>query len=221
MQSSWIFFFTVTVFMNAEIKAVFDIGSGAVKMQIARIDEETQKIESLFCLAIPCIFSGNEIGEENLYHLEKILEQLKEEANRYQPNDFLGFATERFRKAKNGEESLAILSKRTGIKIGMIDSYEEGVLGFLTAVNENGLDPKNVVVWDIGSGSFQITCQSNDGYIVYQSPYGKGPALSLIESHEEIFLRDSLKVIPDSIRIKILANGGVVVGIGAHPKGFA
>ncbi len=66
-----------------------------------------------------------------------------------------------------------------------------------------------------------MTCKSDGRYVVYRSHYGKRPTLSLIEQHKEIYLRESLKEIPDIIRTKILANKGEVIGIGAHPKDFA
>ncbi len=136
MQLILMLFLILTLSINATVKAVFDIGSGKIKMQIAKIEEETKEIESLFCLAIPFTFSGNEIEKEDLNRLQKILEELKQEADRYDPIDFVGIATERFRQARNGEESLIFLSQQTGINIVMIDSYEEGIFGFLTAVNE-------------------------------------------------------------------------------------
>jgi len=80
--------------------------------------------------------------------------------------DIPGCATAVFRKAKNGPEYLEALQKATGVRLKVVPQAEEARLGFQTAVatvEAGGEVPDTMVVWDSGSGSFQMVRDSTVG----------------------------------------------------------
>jgi exopolyphosphatase/pppGpp-phosphohydrolase len=118
-----------------------------------------------------------------------ILTQLKEDAfaaavkagkNGVQ---FAGIATAMFRKAPNGLEILQKFGKRLGINFHILSQEEEGVLGFMTA---KALYPEipegQIVAWDNGSGSFQLTSKEGEHFNVYRGPLGYGTVRVLLST---------------------------------------
>ena len=45
----------------------------------------------------------------------------------------------------------------------MISQREEGEIAFFSALASGGFDPDEAVVWDIGTGSLQITAKNESG----------------------------------------------------------
>ena len=88
----------------------------------------------------------------------------------YDAKQFCGIATAVFRKASNGEAFLkSRLMKNVGLEIKLIDQEMEGRIGWQTAANaySNAFDnaeASEIVSWDSGGGSFQITNRHGDMY---------------------------------------------------------
>ena len=62
-----------------------------------------------------------------------------------------------------------------GIRFQILPQEEEGELGFLTAtVLYPEVSSDNLLVWDSGNGSFQITAKEKDSFHVYEGPLGHG-----------------------------------------------
>jgi len=195
--------------LTAEVKMAIDIGSGKIKMQVASMQAESP----LLCKLVPILNAGTptltddekisiELRETILAHLLN----LKAEANNFHPSKSQAVATELFRKAVNGKETAEYLEKESGIPIRIISQEEEGILGFISVTEEAHLDPEKVVVWDIGSGSFQITCKTLDKFVVHKSPAAQ---YDLIES---------LKNIDPLIKDKLNQNKSAIRAIGRHPR---
>lgn len=74
-------------------------------------------------------------------------------------------ATAAFREAANGEAVCAEIQRRLGLAVQIVTQTEEAQLGFLSAVEAAGpdADPRSVVVFDMGSGSFQVAALRRDG----------------------------------------------------------
>ena len=74
-------------------------------------------------------------------------------------------ATAAFREAANGEAVCAQVQSRLGLAVQIVNQTEEARLGFLSAVAAAGpdADPRSIVVFDMGSGSFQVAALRRDG----------------------------------------------------------
>ena len=61
------------------------------------------------------------------------------------------------RMASNGQEVVAAIEARTGVRVEVISGEEEGRLAFLAARSGLGLATGSLVVFDTGGGSSQFT----------------------------------------------------------------
>lgn len=217
-------FVTICTFnmLHAEVTSVYDLGSGSVKLQV--VQHEAGSMRSLYShLAKTFPPSHSLLSEDKTIRFEdqaKILAalvELQQSSLNFKPNHSFAVATELFRQARNGQEVVRYLEDSTGIKIDIISQEQEGILGFLTACHEGQFNPESSVVWDIGSGSFQITCLYNSHYVVYKSQIGLYKAFQLLAQGKHHKLKSALNDIPEAIRTKIADEKSVIVGIGAHP----
>jgi hypothetical protein len=164
------------------VRAAIDFGSGAVKIQVAVVETDTNRIVGKPLLAdfTPIMLTedvaahGGKISPEKIEKAIEVLRQYKANALEIaasRPVDFIGIATAVFRKANNGAEVLQLIEQNTGISFRILSQEEEGRLGFLTA---QALFPEvpesNLIAWDSGNGSFQISSDSH----VYLAPLGHG-----------------------------------------------
>lgn len=217
----WIIFFKATL-QAAEIQTAFDIGTGKIKMQIARIDEKIETIhcdaEQIMSAQKPILNKEGMITEEGQKKITQTLQFFKKVSERYNSVKCYGVATELFRKAHNGKEVIQEISTQLGIEIKIISSTEEGILSFLTIVQERNLDPEKIVVLDMGSGSFQITCRHEGAFLVYSCPFGRLPAHKFLKEHSFEQFKTVLDPINPFIIKKIIDCQNIVIGVGAHPK---
>lgn len=206
--------------LYSEVQAAFDIGTGKIKMQVANIDAKTKMITPLFCKAY-------RIQEHSFEHMKALLETLLEEAHGYFPSVSIGIATEKYRRHDSGTTLIELLKKTTGIQIEIISAEKEGILAHKTVTYESTQDPQKTIVWDIGSGSFQIICYDMEKFFTYISPYGRIPFyehyLLLSGTEDEKFqlcLEKGLPFLespPDILLKKIRKNHGKIICIGAYP----
>lgn len=226
-------------------KVAFDIGSGATKMKVAKVDVCVQKIkEILLDTSLPVEYKDDvQNSEDNKFSKaiqEKGIEaikKLKTMASKYSPVSHGGVATSAFRTAANGEELAAKIENLTGVEVKIIDQDEEARIGFVGATQVANSSIKDIVVWDIGGGSMQITTYGINGkFQIYRGKVasasfkkhiieeiqGANPKQILspnpIEVDElEVAERDARVVsaltVPDEIKQKI-KQGSEIIGIG-------
>lgn len=211
------------LFGASQLRAAFDIGTGKIKMQIGWVYED--HIEALYCQAEPIsllnasiLSKEGKITSEGEERIVEVLQSLQSEAKKYGASKFDAVATELFRSAVNGQEVAERLSALTHIPIRIISSEEEGILSFLTIVEEAKLNPEETVVLDVGSGSFQISCKEGDRFLVFSAPFGRMATYSLVKTGRLEMLQTALNCIDPRILKKIQDCKHVVMGIGAHPK---
>jgi exopolyphosphatase/guanosine-5'-triphosphate,3'-diphosphate pyrophosphatase len=166
------------------------------------------------------------------------ISQLMTKAAAFHPEACHGIATESLRLAKNSDAILARIKNETGLPVTTISQEEEGILGFISAVNEADIDLDKAISWDLGGGSLQITTRSGDSYSVYQGRLGKVPMKNALvriqgkDSEKTVspnpispseadqafqFIKDNVKNIPETLREKLNRPDTVVLGIGIHP----
>lgn len=151
-------------------RASLDIGSGDTKITIAHVNPQINKITQVWHQTVKPVelrkdlASGQngDLSPEIKKHLIQTLQTMQEEAARFCPMQWCAVATSVFRKAKNSSEFLQDVEKATKIKINIISQDEEAQIGFSTAVAVSGQAPENIIAWDSGSGSFQISTLNKD-----------------------------------------------------------
>ncbi len=168
------------------VRAAIDFGSGAIKIQVAVVETETSNIVGKPLLATyqPLMLTEDVANHEGHISPEmaskalEILQGFKESAQQIagdRPVHFTAIATAVFRKAKNGADLLQLLEGQLGIPFQILSQEEEGKLGLMTA---KALFPEveNLVAWDSGNGSFQMTTDD----AVYLGPLGHGTVRVLL-----------------------------------------
>ena len=117
------------------------------------------------------------MSDDILNLCEQTLLGFKAKGDELGVTEWNGIATAVFRKAKNGPDFISRMYSQHSLPIGIVNQKLEGQLGFLSAqaVAPGHLDSKNIISWDLGGGSFQLTDSS---YNVYEGPCGSTFALS-------------------------------------------
>jgi exopolyphosphatase / guanosine-5'-triphosphate,3'-diphosphate pyrophosphatase len=159
---------------NIVVRAAVDIGSGATKLKVAEVNLKTQKIEKVLVnTSFPVQYqeeleksSDGAFNETVMNTGLDALKKISEIAKKYGANKVVAVATASFRKAKNVESFIDRIYKETGVQVHIIDQKLEGILGFEAVAAQVEGDPKDMVVWDIGGGSFQFSSLDKEGQIV-------------------------------------------------------
>ena len=72
-------------------------------------------------------------------------------------DEFLPFATSAIREAANGEEVLARVTRETGVELQVLPGEDEASLTFLAVRRWYGWSADNILLFDIGGGSLELT----------------------------------------------------------------
>lgn len=166
---------------NVELRAAIDVGSGATRMKIAEVDPVSHKILTVLYskeYAIPyqahLARSGDNMLDPEIKTLGlKSIHHFKDVADHYGVQKIVVVATSAFRTANNAQEFVQHVEAITGVKVHIIDQDLEGVLGFSAAAAMVPYPMDDIVVWDIGGGSLQLTSLTHDDkFHVYKGPVG-------------------------------------------------
>lgn len=153
------------------IRAAIDIGSGATKLRVAQVNLKDRKIEKIlvnesFPVQYQEQLSKNpqNMFDENVMRTGiDAIKKSKEIANKYHAQKVIAVATASFRKAANSQEFIDRIYKETGVQVYVIDQELEGKLAFNAVLSQGNYDPKDLIVWDIGGGSLQMTALDEKG----------------------------------------------------------
>ncbi len=229
-----------------ERRAAFDIGSGAIKLQVSDVDLRANKIVNVLFTDATKVALREDLGKSLERRLSpeiqnqavEAIAKLMEKAAAYQPEACHAVATEGLRFAVNGQALVERIEKETGLPVTIISQEEEGILGFLSAVNETDVDLEKAVAWDFGGGSFQITAKCGGRYCVYQGKIGKVPLkntllriqgvddsetfspnpIAKVHAERAIqYILANVEDVPDELRQKLDRPDVVVLGVGIHP----
>jgi exopolyphosphatase/guanosine-5'-triphosphate,3'-diphosphate pyrophosphatase len=235
-------FLAAAVHKEWERRGAVDVGSGTTKICIADVDLQTNKIirvvlEKQFAIPYQAYVEadgcfGESIRSFGINTFKEILEIFEEQG----VEKIVAVATEAFRRAANGiafaEEVQAI-----GLPLQVISQEEEGAIGFYSALSSLDQRASSMLVWDIGTGSFQISVENPiDEIIVYMQSFGsvpfknyiihniQGKDLAVEQSPNPIseedwkkadaFAREIGRKAFPLIKDKIKTVSGVVLGIG-------
>lgn len=169
-------------------RAAIDVGSGSIKVTVAKIDPKSQKIRNiLYSQEHPVPFKRDiQVGGKSVLS-EKIqtvaltkLSELKNELAVYRPVEWRGIATAASRQAKNAQGMYDNIRDKLNVDISIISQNEEGRLGFATAAAVSNMDPAKLISVDSGSGSFQLTTLINGDLEVIEGDLGYIPSLEML-----------------------------------------
>lgn len=160
-----VMFMATTLMGETVVRATVDIGSGATKLRVAEIDLQKQKISKVLAtktFAVPyqeqlATSNSNEFNADVMQTGLEALKQSAEIAKQHGATQTIATATAAFRKARNAESFMERIYRETGIRVFIIDQNLEGELAFKAATAQLEIPPRQLVVWDIGGGSVQLT----------------------------------------------------------------
>lgn len=181
MKNLYLFILVLTsafIGVNADVerRAAIDIGSGGTKVAIADVDTETsQIIQVVLDKSFPVPYQASlDKSADGTFDMEtkelglKTFKEIKELADQYQVQKIVAVATSAFRKANNSKGFIAEIEKQTEICVQIIPQREEGEIAFFSALASGEFNSNEVVVWDIGTGSLQMTTMNaSDELTVY------------------------------------------------------
>lgn len=242
------FIFTASVYSasaDTVVRAAIDIGSGATKLRVAEVNLKTQKIEKILVNETFEVPYQEELEKSPTQTFNEIvmqqgidaLKKSKAIANQHHAEKVIAVATAAFRKAKNVDYFIDRIQQETGVEVVVIDQELEGKLSFEAASAKVDVDPTDLIVWDIGGGSIQLTNVDKYGnYIIYRGLEASVPfknyCISQIQlrNPEEVktpnpmtreqmmcaeeHARDVAEEVDDYFRSKIRDPKTVVVGVG-------
>ncbi len=182
LLSAW-FFTPKTV-----TRAAVDVGSGSIKLTIAKVNPQSNKIHHILYSeehAVP--FKRDiQVGGKSLLSekIQKVafekLSDLQKELETHRPTERKGIATAASRQANNAPEMFKKINEELGIDISIISQNEEGRLGFGTAAAVSGTQHEKLIAVDSGSGSFQVTTLIDGELEVIEGDLGYIPSLEIL-----------------------------------------
>jgi exopolyphosphatase/guanosine-5'-triphosphate,3'-diphosphate pyrophosphatase len=166
---------------HAEIerRAAIDIGSGGTKVAIADVELDTNQIvEVILDTSFPVPYQASlDKSADGTFDAEtkaiglNAFHEIKQLTEEHQVQRISAIATSAFRKANNAKNYVSEVAAKTGIRIQIIPQREEGEIAFFSAVATGGYNPDEIIVWDIGTGSLQITTTNDEGLTVYMGEH--------------------------------------------------
>lgn len=193
------------------IQAAIEVGSGKVRYCVAEIkDGAIQEIleegQQELKFADIAHLNGNVLTKKIEEECHKVLAHFKERALQLKAKNIKAVATDLFRdpkKAKNGKEFIENLSKKLSINIEIIDQDYEGKLGYLTIAHivskyTPQIPFENLLTWDSGRSSAQLTYKQGIHFEVYKSPFGVIPIQKIVETYRKEEGRDQETLTPFS-----------------------
>lgn len=178
-------FIELALASTIERRAAVDVGSGSTKFTIADVEVSTQKIVKVHLdTAFPVPYQASlESSYDGTFNeaicslgLKTFLD-IKDLAEQYEVQKIVAVATAAFRSAANASEFAEHIYALTGIEVKIISQKEEGDLAFQSALAVvNDQNPDEIVVWDIGTGSVQMsTLLTDDNITVFKGELGSVP----------------------------------------------
>ncbi len=166
-----IFILCNPIFGDIERRMAVDVGSGGTKVAIADVETETNQIvQVVLDTSYPVPYQASlDKSKDGTFDPEtqeiglKTFKAIKNLSEEHGVAKIVAVATSAFRKANNCKEYLAAVHNATGIQIRVIPQREEGEIAFFSALASDAYNPEDVVVWDIGTGSLQMTTKNASG----------------------------------------------------------
>jgi exopolyphosphatase/guanosine-5'-triphosphate,3'-diphosphate pyrophosphatase len=107
--------------------------------------------------------------------LLKAVQDAKEQADDQHCDDFMALVTSAIREAENGEEVLARIRERTGVRLEVLSGEDEARLTFLAVRRWFGWSAGRLMILDIGGGSLEMAVgEDEEPDVALSLPLGAG-----------------------------------------------
>ncbi len=170
-----------------EVRAAYDIGSGATKTVEALVNICDNKIvEVLDQKDYPILYRKDLEFSQNGAFSERIkadgIASLRNAKKKYsKAKQHCAVATAAFRSAKDGQHFASQIHDNLGLPVEVLSQLEEGVIAYYGALSQGISQQPSPIVWDIGGGSMQLTFQDSNGNFQMQgNEIASQPFLSLV-----------------------------------------
>ncbi|MDO4881290.1 MAG: ethanolamine ammonia-lyase reactivating factor EutA [Capnocytophaga sp.] len=205
--------------MNIRKFGGIDIGSNGVRLLIANVLEEENKVpifSKASLVRVPIrlgedVFESGEISKGNTERLSEAIQAFSLLMKVYNVEKYQACATSAMREAKNGREIVLNIAKKTGIYIEIIDGQKEAAIIANTDLHSFIENDKNYLYIDVGGGSTEFTIYSKGNNLASKSfPIGavrllRGKATNKIWEEVEEWIVKKTKNIKN---IQAIGSGG-------------
>ncbi len=196
-----------------------DIGSNGVRLLISNVLEQencTPIFSKASLVRVPIrlgedVFEKGEISEENILRLSDAMQAFSLLMKVYNVEKYQACATSAMREAKNGNNIVLNIAKKTGISIEIIDGQKEASIIANTDLHTFIEKEKNYLYIDVGGGSTEFTVYSKGENLASKSfPIGavrllQGKATNKIwEEVKEWIIKNTKKI----KNIQAIGSGG-------------
>ena len=154
--------------------ATIDIGSNAIRLLISNVysDRSNVYITKNSLVRVPLrlgqdSFKKGKISKENILRLLDSIKSFKLLMKVHKVEKYLAYATSALRSSTNGREIVALILKKTKIRVEIITGKKEAQL---ITNNQSFLKKDNIYCFvDVGGGSTELTLIKNQEIIISKS----------------------------------------------------
>lgn len=149
--------------MQSRLSAI-DIGSNAIRLIVGEIRDQRLHTVKKFRAPVRLgrdVFRTGKISDQTIHEALEAFSEFASINRRHGVTATRAVATSAVREATNGAEFVALVRKKTGIIIEIIDGIEEARLIHLAVQREVDLSKKRIMLIDIGGGSVEVTFSEN------------------------------------------------------------
>jgi exopolyphosphatase/guanosine-5'-triphosphate,3'-diphosphate pyrophosphatase len=147
--------------------AAIDIGSNAIRLQIARVTNEIgeEPFKKIEFVRIPIrlgddAFTDGKISKEKREVFYKAIHSFALLMDVYEVESYMACATSALREAKNGSRIVERVFEKSGLKIEIINGKRESEL-ILKSIKQHLEPGKSYLTIDVGGGSTEMTVIKN------------------------------------------------------------
>ena len=159
--------------------AVLDVGSNTVHLLIvdayagaAPVPAMSQKYELRLAEQLK---NDGALTRSSVKSLISVLRECNDYVKDHACDELLAFATSAIRESKNADSILAKIKRETGIELQVLTGQHEAALTFLAVRRWFGWSSGQLLVADIGGGSFEVAYGADEHPVLAQTtPLGAG-----------------------------------------------
>ena len=176
------------------ILGALDIGSNAARFQICRVIDYKGKLtfRKVEHIRYPLrlgedVFENGIISEKRIKKLEELCVICKHMMGLYEVDLYSAYATSAFREAKNKNEVIDRVFKKSNINIEVINGHKEANL--INKVIKQNIDSFNYIHIDVGGGSTELNI-----YVNKKKKYSESFKIGTIRDQDKIAKSDDWKL---------------------------
>ncbi len=160
-----------------QTRAAIDVGSGSTRVLVALVNHCEGRIKEVLFddeQAVPyrdSMVEGQNLSPGMMAQGKALLATYVAKSKELKATKIAAVGTEVFRRALNGASFVEEVNRDLGLNMVIIDQQFEARLGYSSVLSQADIS-ENVVVWDVGGASTQITAKVNGQFQYYLPKYG-------------------------------------------------